>query len=128
MAGSRKWFMYYTDARDEFAIQMDESNGELVGNADVDGTIPEYAVPRNIEPRFVLYTSDDRRIQRRIPVSNQIQFADDRFTPAVITYPLTNPQTGAVTGTLPLRRTGRVPERQVVVTSSDTGLNDGDFT
>jgi len=128
MAGSIKWFEYVTDLAVKFALSMDESNGEIIGNQDVDATIPQYGVPVNVKPRQIIYASDDKRITRRIPVSTQAAFVNDANTPPTMVYPLTNPETGAVVGHVTLRRIGRSPERIRTITSGDTGLNDGDFT
>lgn len=73
MAGSLKWFKYTTGNGDDFALLMDESNGETVGNTDFgigdDGTLV-YAMPRNIRPRTALYRSTDGVVSRRIPVTS----------------------------------------------------------
>lgn len=73
MSGSRKWFVYTTDAGDTFGLNMDESNGEVVTNTDYaplidDGII--YALPRNVRPRSALYRSPDGRSTRRIVVTD----------------------------------------------------------
>jgi hypothetical protein len=73
MSGSRKFFKYTTDSGDVFAIAMDESNGELVGNADfglTDDGVLVYMLPRNVRPRTALYRSTDGRVSRRIPVTD----------------------------------------------------------
>lgn len=71
MAGSLKYFKYTTDAGDDFAILMDESNGELVSNADFglaeDGVLV-YSLPRNVKPRTALYRSTDGVVSRRIVI------------------------------------------------------------
>lgn len=73
MAGSLKYFKYTTGSDDTFAILMDESNGELVGNTDFgigdDGALI-YTLPRNVKPRTALYRSTDGVVSRRIPITS----------------------------------------------------------
>lgn len=128
MSGSNKWFEYKTDDGTLYGVYGDESNGELVGSTDINATVPKHAVPRNVTPRHIVYASDDKRIVRRIICDTVARFLDDALTPPSITYPITALETGAVIATHVLRRIGRVPERTRVITSGDTGLNDGDVT
>lgn len=119
MAGSIKWFVYTTDAGDDFGVRMDESNGELVGNIDVGATgAPSYALPKNIRPRVARYRSLDGNYQRNIVVSTVAQL--DTLA-ATITI-------NVIGGTVDLvlsRTVGEVTER---IVGTDTGLNDGDDT
>lgn len=73
MAGSLKWFQYTTNSGDNFGLYMDESNGEVVGNADFAPLVSDaviYALPRNVQPRTALYRSTDGRVSRRIAVTD----------------------------------------------------------
>lgn len=124
MAGSIKWFKYTTDSGDDFAIKMDESNGELVGNpdfgpADQDSII--YALPRNVRPRAALYRSNDGTVSRRIVVCSA--------TATVATIPtsfVVPAQDGNPAQVLQLQRfKGEEIGR---ISSVDTGLTDGDAT
>ena len=121
MAGSRKWFRYTTSGGDVFALNMDESNGEHVGNEDVTGLASALvSLPRNIRPRFCVYRSADGRYTRKIPVSSPAAGIDDLPTTLSVT-----PEGGGTAVTLNLsyfqgERITRIP------TGADTGLNDGD--
>lgn len=73
MSGSLKYFKYTTNSGDDFAILMDESNGELVGNTDfglADDAALVYTLPRNVKPRTALYRSTDGVVSRRIPITS----------------------------------------------------------
>jgi hypothetical protein len=123
MAGSLKWFEYTTDAGDSFAIFMDESNGEAVGNQDyTSGSTVTYTLPRNIKMRCALYRSANSAYSRKIPIGAVGQTIND--LPSTITAEVSGSATGVV---LSLRSlTG---ERVIVIPSAeDTGLNDGDAT
>jgi len=62
MAGSLKFFKYTTSGGAEFAIKMDESNGEAIGNTDlVDADLPINELPRNIIPRYSKRPLDESR-------------------------------------------------------------------
>lgn len=124
MAGSLKWFQYTTDNGDDFGIYMDESNGEVVGNADFAPLVSDaviYALPRNVKPRTALYRSIDGKVSRRIPVTDpeaSIATLPQSFTVAAID---TNP---AQQLNLTLFRGEEVRR----LTGFDTGLDDSDAT
>lgn len=122
MAGSRKTFEYTTDAGDVFAIEMDESNGEAVGNDDyTDTSTAVYYVPRNIKKRAATYRSDDGTISRRITVSSNT--ANSGTLPATI-----DGQDG-LGGTVTLSLTNFTGESTKLIPKAvDTGLTDGDAT
>lgn len=123
MAGSRKWFRYTTAGGDVYALNMDESNGEHVGNDDLTGFGSTLvSLPPNIRPRFCVYRSSDGRYSRRIPVSSPTTGIDD--LPATLSI---TPEGGGTAVVLNLsyfqgERITRIP------TGADTGLNDGDDT
>ena len=123
MAGSLKYFKYFTAGGDAYAIRMDESNGEAIGNTDLTSDdIPIAALPRNITPRYVLYRSTDGLTTRRIPVTgNETDLGD---LPASFTTPR-----ATVGGTdVVVYRQSLVGEIQRPVTDLDTALTDGDAT
>lgn len=63
MAGSIKWFVYTTDAGDDYAIRLDESNTKAVNGGTQDfttGLATKDALPRNIKPRTIFYTNQAR--------------------------------------------------------------------
>ena len=123
MAGSMKYVAYEAGNGNTYALWMDESNAEHVGNADVTAAnVGIDALPRNIRPRHVVYRSNDGRYQRKIAVTDPLKGIDD--LPA--TMPVT-PEGGGTAVTLQLAY--YQGERVVrVVRADDTGLNDGDDT
>lgn len=123
MAGSLKFFKYTTSGGAAFAIKMDESNGEAIGNTDlVDADLPINELPRNIIPRYVLYRSPDGLTTRKIPWTEN--GADLTDLPATIT--VASPIAGAA-GVV-LNRQSLIGEVQKPVVSVDTGQLDGDAT
>jgi hypothetical protein len=124
MAGSLKWFKYTTDSGDVFGIYMDESNGELVGNADMaalDDDTVVYALPRNVKPRTALYRSSDGLVSRRIVVTDSA--ADITTITSSFVVPA---QDGNPAATMQLQSFRGEEIRRI--SSVDTGLTDGDAT
>lgn len=77
MAYSRRWFRYSDDSGNDFAIQADESNVELINDvastaANVNALNP---LPKGIRPRSVYLQNPDGTIARKIPVLTQAQYA-----------------------------------------------------
>ena len=121
MAGSLKWFKYTTDDGDNFGVLMDESNGEAVGNADFvvgDYLTVKYAIPRNIEPRYALYRTQDGRQTAKIIVTNPAASLAN-VPEQILLYD------GTTNATL-TRLVGEVVSP--IPVHLDTGLNDGDVT
>lgn len=122
MAGSIKYFKYTSDDGTDWALRMDESNGEAIGNADLGvldtGLINE--IPKNIEPRYALYRNLASGYQRKIVVCDKDENA------------------GTLPETLTLKTDGgdlpfwlsyfRGEAYRRVPTSVDSGLDDGDIT
>jgi hypothetical protein len=123
MAGSIKWFEYTTNDNATFAIRMDESNGEAVGNADYSATSTAvFALPRNIKPRMARYVSPDTLYTRLIPVTSPTASAGT--LPATITAEISGSATPI---TLALASfTGE--QFTAIPRAADTGLLDGDAT
>jgi hypothetical protein len=123
MAGSKKWLVYTTDAGQDFAINLDESNTEAVNGSTqdfVDGLALTNAVPRNIKPRELFYSNAARTREIRCVALTQAIY-NGIVGGAVPT--ITDPIDG---GTLVLvRATG---ERIRLPFALDTGLDDGDAT
>jgi hypothetical protein len=122
MAGSRKWFVYTTDAGDDYAIQLDESNTEAVNGAAqdfVDGLGSLAAVPRNIKPREIFYSNQSgTRVIRCVALTNTIYTGAIGGGVTTITDPI------AGTGNLTLIRANG--EKFRIPYAIDTGLDDGD--
>lgn len=121
MAGSIKWFEYTTNDSDTFAIKMDESNGEAVGNTDyTSASTAVFALPRNIKPRMARYVSADTNYSRSIPVTSNTASAGT--LPATISAEISGSATPV---TLALASfTGE--QFTAIPRAEDTGLLDGD--
>jgi hypothetical protein len=122
MAGSVKYFKYTSDDGTDYALRMDESNGEAIGNADLGvldtGLINE--IPKNLEPRYALYRNLATGYQRKIVVCDRT--ANASTLPATLTL---KTDSGDVSFWLSYYR-GEAYRR--VPTSVDTGIDDGDIT
>lgn len=123
MAGSIKWFEYTTDDDETFAIRMDESNGEAVGNADYTATSTAiFALPRNVQPRVARYVSADTLFTRTVPVTSNTASAGT--LPATISAEITG---SATPMTLSLASfTGE--KFTALPRAADTAQLDGDVT
>jgi hypothetical protein len=64
MSGSKSWFTYNADDGGIFAIQMDTGNAGLAGN--VPAPLRTRTIPRGITPRFINYSSLDRKVVRKV--------------------------------------------------------------
>lgn len=123
MAGSIKWFEYTTDDDDTFAIKMDESNGEAVGNADYTASSTAvFALPRNIKPRTARYVSADTNYARLIPITSNTASAGT--LPATINADISGSATPV---TLSLASFDG-EKFTAIPRAEDTGLTDGDAT
>ncbi len=124
MSGSLKWFKYTTTDGRNFAIFMDESNGETVTNEDLgaadDGDLD--ALPRNVKPRFASYRSLDNKTQRKIPITSNT--ANITTLPTTITIAAIdgNPATTVYLAAFTGEKQTRIPK------ASDSGQDDGDAT
>jgi len=120
MAGSLKFFKYTTNGGVDYAIRMDESNGEAISNTDlVAADLPIPGLPRNITPRYVIYRSADGLHTRTIPVTSNTVDLEDLVASFAVPAP-----TG--TGTITVIRQSLIGERQRAITNLDTGQTDGD--
>lgn len=124
MSGSLKWFQYTTADARNFAIFMDESNGEAVSNTDLatgdDGDLD--ALPRNVKPRFASYRSLDNKVQRKIPVTSN--------TANITTLPLTISIAAIDTNpAITVYLAGFTGEKQTrIPKAADSGQDDADAT
>lgn len=120
MAGSIKWFEYTDDEGSTWAVQMDESNGEAVGNADyTDTSTATMQLPRNCNPRYARYVNAAGTIARNIIVTSAAANAG--------TLPATISVLDALGATVELVLKQFVGERMTRIPAAlDTGLTDGD--
>lgn len=59
MSGSRRAFRYVDDAGQNFSLNLDESNTEAANGSAASAAPVTYGLPRNIKPRYGLYSSAD---------------------------------------------------------------------
>lgn len=122
MAGSLKWFEYTDDEGSTWAVQMDESNGEAIGNTDYTETsTAKMQLPRNCKPRYARYVDAVGNIARNIIVT-----AANASTGSL---PATIEVIDALGATVTLILKQFVGERMTKIpAAADTGLTDGDDT
>lgn len=124
MAGSKKYFVYTTDAGIDFALLADESNTEAVnaGTQDyADGVAIPYELPRNIKPRKLVYQNSAGTRKITCYALTTAIFAGAPTAVPTIADPITANQT--------LSLIDAVPEgRKRIPIALDTGLTDGDST
>lgn len=122
MSGSIKTFEYTDGNGNKWALNMDESNGEAVGNTDfTDTSTAEFFLPRNVEPRYANYRSADGTYQRKIKLTeNDVSAAS---------LPNSIDITNEAGATVSVLLTGIVGERfRVIPRAEDTAQTDGDDT
>lgn len=122
MAGSLKWFEYTDDEGDTWAVEMDESNGEAVGNSDyTTSSTATMMLPRNCKPRYARYVDAAGKIARNIIVT--AAGANAGSVPATISI------VDALGATVELILKQFVGEQMTRIPAAiDTGLTDGDDT
>lgn len=126
MAGSIKAFVYTDDPGNDYGIKLDESNTEAVNGGTQDYVIGLSIVnglPRNIKPRELFYTNQQRtRTIRCVALTQAIYQAVIEGTAGqTIPDPIdpANPALGLI------RANG---ERRKLFVPADSGLVDGDAT
>lgn len=121
MAGSRKWFVYTTDAGTLYGLNLDESNTEALnaGNNDVPntGVTVTEALPRNIKPRRVFYKSPDGKRTISCVALTPAVYVNAEAGQPTIPDPLSS-------GTLNVY--SKSPEKITVIRGLDSGITDGD--
>lgn len=125
MAGSIKWFVYTSDAGDDYAIRLDESNTEAVNGSTQDyvtGLSLVDALPRNITPRATYYTNTARTRRIRCVVLTSTIY-NGIIGGAVPTIADSIAGGAATLGLIEVRG-----EKKVLPVPFDSGLNDGDDT
>lgn len=69
MSGSIRWYNYISDGGQTYAIQADKSNVAAVNSATggtTPASLPTAAVPRNIKPRYALFSDTSGTIRRKV--------------------------------------------------------------
>lgn len=68
MSGSIRWFVYRSDNGQDYAIKADKSNVAAVNpsGAGTPATLPPASVPRNIRPRYALFSDTTGQIKRKV--------------------------------------------------------------
>lgn len=87
MAGSISYQVYVSDNGQSYAVRMDRTNA-LAVNASASATpasLPAIELPKNIKPRYALYTDTTGTIKRKVillrPSDVAALVTDDNFTP-----------------------------------------------
>ena len=125
MAGSIKWFVYTTDAGDDYAIKLDESNTEAVNGSTQDfvaGLSLKDALPRNIKPRVIFYTNTARTRRIKCVALTQTIY-NGAISGGVMSIPDSIAGGAATLGLI-----GAKGEQIQLPVPFDTGLDDGDAT
>lgn len=70
MSGSLSYQVYTSDVGTDYAILCDKSNALAVNAsaAAAPATLPVTTVPRNIKPRYALYSDVTGQIRRKVPL------------------------------------------------------------
>jgi hypothetical protein len=123
MSGSRKDVNYVADNGDIYAIQVDESNIELVMGAQVPLATVSARKPSNLRTlRSVTLGNIDGTIRRNVPVLTAARY--NEITTQLFELPVGDPDAGVNLVTY-----RKVPEKFVRLPRLvvDTGKNDGDL-
>lgn len=87
MAGSMSYQRYVSDNGQAYAILMDRTNA-LAVNASASATpasLPTITLPRNIKPRYAIYTDTSGLVKRKVVLLTAADVAalvaDDNFVP-----------------------------------------------
>jgi hypothetical protein len=130
MAGSRKWMVYTSDAVDsngapvEYSVQIDESNGELLGFLDIAaGDVRPPQLPKGMEMRHVNVIEPATGATRKLPVGapSTALFAAG----GALLLRLDMGATADFVAFLVQSAVGEIVKQAFAV---DTGLTDGDAT
>ena len=69
MSGSNRYFNYVSDNGQTYAIYADKSNVQAVNPSGASvGTLPTIKIPRNITPRYALFSDTTGLIRRKVPL------------------------------------------------------------
>ena len=126
MAGSNKSFVYESDSGTDYAVRLDESNGELLGAGFTDlddGVGALNGLPRNLKMRYVNAINSATGATRKIFIGNKD--AALFLEGGILLLNLIAASTG-LGALLPFRITLAVGEILSRYNPNDTGLLDGD--
>lgn len=127
MTGSRRWFRYVSDDGQNYAIQLDESNTELVNpNADTAANLVTglRKRPSGLRPRGIRLSNSDNTVKRFCTVLTPTQFSS--FTNGQ-KFTITSQDGADADSDEELEFTFRVPEKSGRLPRvRDTAKTDGD--
>lgn len=98
MAGSLSYQRYTSDNGQSYAILCDLSNSLALNTSAsaAPGALPPITLPRNITPRYALFTDTSGKIRRKVPLLTAADVAalvasktftpPEESTPVVLTY------------------------------------------
>lgn len=129
MAGSKRYFKYTTDTNQDYSVELDESNSEVIvsgGQLMPNREAPYPFLPKGLKMRYFLGESVGvRKLQRKFYIGDT-SLLIGLGTSIVLNarpYPDSEPVDWIVTA----YRGEKVPFiKPVSIVSGDTGLNDGD--
>jgi len=115
MSGSIRNFRYVDDGGNNYSIRADESNIEAVNAAAAAAAPVAIGLPRNITPRYGLFSDAAGTTTRKVVFLTAAAFAAANGTTPTITV-----------GALTLNLTFKRGEAVTLYPNVDTGLDDGD--
>lgn len=116
----RRWFGYVDDFGQAYAVELDESNTELVNpsTAEAGTQVPTLTLPRTVQPRTLRYNDTSGLFSRSVVFLSPS--ADDlAAAPGVVTFDTKG-------GPIEMQLTSYIGEKQRFVTATDTRQLDGD--
>lgn len=95
MAGSMAWFRYTSDNGQTYALKADRTNIASVNSSGATPAtaLPNESLPRNITPRYAIFSDTSGRIVRKVPLLTPADVtalvATKNFTPPEEAVPVT---------------------------------------
>lgn len=68
MSGSNRYFSYVSDNGNTYAIYASKDNVIGANGGGAPATLAAVTLPRNIKPRYALFSSDDGLVKRKVPI------------------------------------------------------------
>lgn len=120
MAGSRKWMLYRSDNGQDYAVQIDESNGEAGGFTDVPAVAAQQQLPKGMKMRHVLVKHAASGASRKLYLGTPTNPLKNGGSVNLLLF-------GATTATLvPFNVSKYNGETSSIVFGEDTAQQDGD--